>query len=156
MDSIADQPSRSLSRSTRVTFSERSEGVYILPYPSAEENNERWFALGDQTNWARQVLRDAVECSMLLFDGNIPTHVQRTLLVRCIGLEHIISRDVFQRLRVSMEEKRAHVQSVLQEQHRQRLRGVSSSERLALVSMRSSKSSRSRARKVAMAIASIP
>eukprot|EP00956_Cyclotella_meneghiniana_P018435 scaffold30677_cov23-Cyclotella_meneghiniana.AAC.1 len=112
MDSIADPVglivdfpfSRSPSSSTRVTFSERSEGVYI-PYPSAEENKKKWFALGDQTNWARQVLRNAVECSRLLFDGNIPTHVQRALLVRCIGLEHIISRDVFQRRRVSMEEK---------------------------------------------------
>eukprot|EP00956_Cyclotella_meneghiniana_P004990 scaffold6167_cov44-Cyclotella_meneghiniana.AAC.6 len=140
---------------TRVTFSDRSEGVYI-PYPSAEENKMKWFALSDQTNWASQVLRDAVECSMLLFDGNIPTHIQRALLVRCIGLEHIISRDVFQRLRVSMEKKRAHVQSVLDEQRRQRLRGVSSSDCLALVSMRSSKGSRSRARKVAMTIASIP
>ncbi len=144
---IVDFPGSNHCSSKTVSFSPFAEGVYIK-YPSARENRERWYSKEDQVGFKHIMVRDAVECSFKLTsrDNSELTANNHTC---CAGLDHLISRDVSQRYQYIKARRKEHACAVLNEQAEQRRRNTKSSDKLALVSSKSSEWSRVRSHKVA-------
>lgn len=132
--------------SPSVRFAFESEGRYIN-YPTRQENLKRWYSREDEKRFRGEVLRDAIACSMKMVEYlNDPS---KTVTYQdCVGLDHLISRDVYKRYEALRAGRKEHARIVLEEQNWQRLHGVNSPEDLARVSRRSSKSDRARSRKI--------
>jgi hypothetical protein len=143
----------------RVSFADINDGLYIR-YPSATENQRRWYSKEDEARAWGKVLRDADQYSTVLAaareNGHQGTHAMQALLVRCVGLESLISYNVPQQYDAMRLERKSHVRIVLEEQRKQRLLGVVSSDTLARVSMTSSNKARKRARSIAKTNESLP
>ncbi len=73
-------------------------------------------------------------------------------LVRCLGIELFISNGA---TRQAAEDRRAHIDSVLAEQSRQKENGTCDIERLSFTSKKGSRVSKERARKLAMGYAAL-
>jgi hypothetical protein len=132
-----------------VHLASQVEGRYIK-YPSAIENQAKWYNKQDYVNFKRDMLRDVMKCSAAMATVQ-DRQVAQEHLVRCVGIDHLISRDIPQRYQAIKEGRKEHIRLVLQEQDRQRREGVNKPEQLSKVSFRSSIYSRERSHRVAMA-----
>ena len=133
-----------------VRFASEIQGRYI-PYPSSDENKAKWYDEQDYMRFESMVFRDAVTVSTkVLAAASVDQGSAQKLILRCIGFDHLISRDVPTRIRVVRESRKTHVQAVLMAQKMQRLYGIGGPEDLASISSESSLRSRERAYKVAI------
>ena len=135
-----------------VHFASEIEGRYMR-YPSLKEIESKWYSHEDYANFKQQMTRDIVLFSRAMA-ADIDNHtdkqvIQERLLIGCVGLDHLISRNVTQRYSELRASRKEHVRIVLDEQKLQRRRGVSCLEDLASVSMGSSLNSRERSHRVA-------
>jgi hypothetical protein len=153
---IVDFPTASASGSAAklVRFDSHVKGRFI-EYPSSRERIKMWYTDEDYLLFKRQMTRDAAICSLLLADMGLPTKGKKdnrtveTLLIRSVGLNHVISRDVSQRAQDLRLARKNHAIVVLEEQKRQVLSGMHSVETLAVASAESSNVSRKKAYKFA-------
>lgn len=159
---IVDFPSstepRAKSTMKSVRFQPRIDGRFIS-YPSRHENHAKWYSDEDYKHFQSVKLRDIMKYSIKLatINDGAPQDkaTSQKLIVRCIGLEDFISRDVPKRFRDVKEARREHVRLVLDEQKWQRLENVDNPVDLARVSMASSHQSRRRSYKIAALAASV-
>lgn len=136
-----------------VTFAPNCQGRYIK-YSSARENALKWYTAEDQRRFRRQMMEDAVESSLRMADCF--SHAPEELSFQdYVGLDHLISRDVSKRYEGIQLARKKHAKVVLAEHAAQRKRGRVSIEDLALVSSKSSRWSRERARKVGILVSMI-
>lgn len=157
---IVDFPTATTSGSTKsVRFDPHIEGRFI-EYPSSREKIKMWYSDEDYLLFKRKMARDAAICSSLLADlaenGNNDNRTVEMLLIHCIGVNHIISRDVSQRVQDIRAIRQNHALVVLEEQNRQVLSSVHSVETLAAASAESSKACRNKAYKFAKLLGTIP
>jgi hypothetical protein len=139
------------SSSKKVRFASHCEGRYI-DYPSEKEISKGWYSAADFAKFKQRIARDAVKCSMVVlsirqgrYNDLDPTDF---FLTHCVGLDHLISRDVAKRYEAVKEARKEHSRTVLEEQERLRFLNVDSIENLARVSEASSNISRKRARRI--------
>ena len=142
-----------------VRFYPKCDGLFIR-YPSAEEKKERWYSKEEETQMKSDRMRDAVACSHLLYGGSVGRECRdminkKDFLICCTGLDRLMSDDIPQRLDSIVQERKDHVDTVLDEQERQSQRNAQSIVDLARVSKMSSKVSRKRACQVARLTARI-
>lgn len=136
--------------SKSVHFSSHVDGRYIN-YPTDEEVIKQWYSDDDYSGFKEKMIQDTLKWSSKLFHGNRKTGD----LVRYVGLENFISRDVSERYKAVKKGRNDHARSVLEEQKRLRRCNDNSPESIALVAMSSSHSNRKRARNVATLVQSI-
>ena len=157
---IVDFPSSRHSTATAVKtvrFSKLSQGKRI-PYPSKSDNEKKSYNSEDYAHFQQVMLRVVARCSArLLAAKGTPQdrHTSEKHIIRCVGLDHLISRDVRERYQSIKDARKAHVQLVLAEQRWQRRSGVYSVGCIARVSMADSEAARTRAHKVAWLSASV-
>ena len=137
-----------------VRFASEIQGRYIR-YPSSAENKAKWYDKQDYKRFESMVFRDAVRASAKVAAGAVDQDTAEKLILRCVGMDHLISRNVPARIRAVRESRRTHVQTVLMAQKMQRLYGIGGPEALASISSESSLRSRERAYKVAVLSASV-
>jgi hypothetical protein len=140
------------STSKSVSFATSVHGVYIKY--SSSLKHAKWYSEEEQTGFQRVMLRDVLICSRKLAscersDLTVEDHI------RCVGLDHLISRDVMQRYADVRDGRRQHVRAVLEAQDRQRRRSVNSPEDLAHISSESSRAARMRSYRIARFVGSI-
>jgi hypothetical protein len=135
------------NRKKSVSFSKYSTAIEI-DYPTIEEIAAKWYAHDEEIYFRSLVPRDATVCSMM-WVRNVTDEVPYELLIRCIGVDHLLSDDVSQRYLKFKSARKTHVDTVLKEQEQQRERYECSTEELAYVSEESSKWARERAHKAA-------
>lgn len=157
---IVDFPSAMTDRSTAksVRFATKTHGRYIH-YPSKCENHAKWNTSEGYKHFQTVMVRDAIRCSAKLAEiRNTPQDLAsfQKNIIRCVGLDHLISRNVEQRYHQVKEARRNHVHLVLQVQEWQRRRGDEDPVNLARVSIESSRLFRERSYKVAVLAASVP
>lgn len=149
-DLIVGFPSSIAER--RVSFADITDGLYIR-YPSATENQRRWYSKEDEARARSKVLRDAIQYSTVMAaareNGHQDTLLMKAFLMRCVGLESLISYNVPQQYDSMRLARKRHVRIVLEEQRKQQLLGAVSSDTLARVSMTSSNQARNMARRIA-------
>jgi hypothetical protein len=158
---IVDFPTATTSGSAvkSVRFDPHIEGRFI-EYPSSREKIKMWYSDEDYLLFKRKMGRDAAICSSLFADlaenGNKDNRTVEMLLIHCIGVNHLISRDVSQRVQDIRAIRKNHALVVLKEQYRQVLSSVPSVETLAAASAESSKACRNKAYKFAKLLGTIP
>ena len=134
-----------------VRFSLTSE-MALVAYPTTKEIQERWYNSQDRAHSRQVVAKDAKQCSRMLFSelelGNNLTEDQR---IKCVGLEHLLSRDLAENTKQLNEKRKRHVYKVLIEQDRQRKLKINNAEELEYVSRKSSYQSRKRSHLLAVA-----
>jgi hypothetical protein len=159
---LVDFPSSpKVKRSVR--FVDQVDGIYI-EYPTPDENMKRWYTEEDRKRFRRQMGRDAAACSFIVFGGKLTGECQgkmemlrsQDIITCCVGLEHLISKNVVQRSAVIKTLRKDHASRVVKEQARLiRCRNESIQDRLAFISTTSSSKSQKKAYNVAKFIASI-
>ena len=143
---------RTSSKSVR--FATHYEGVYV-DYPS-EEVSKRWYSEKEMKHFKHRIGQDSMLCSKVIMDirdGAVTVEdevASKKFLVNCVGLEHLISRDVPKRYNSIKKGRKEHSRLVLGEQKRQKNTCDVSSVMLAHVSKRSSEPSYMRAHNIAM------
>lgn len=130
-----------------------------LNTPPVSNSEKRWYSEQDFTHFRKVMIRDAIECSFVIQNVLASEHDKRSvvedfIINNCIGLEHLISRDVLGRCKDSRDERKRHARVVIKEHTRLLRSGSYSVERLASVSEASSKTARRRSRKFATLAAS--
>eukprot|EP00804_Cyclotella_cryptica_P000760 CCRYP_001038-RA/>CCRYP_001038-RA protein AED:0.25 eAED:0.25 QI:0/-1/0/1/-1/1/1/0/190 len=139
--------SNKAQRKKYVSFSKLSTAIDI-DNPTTEENAAKWYSRDEETHFRNQVPRDATVCSMMWM-RDVKNEVPYEVLIRCLGVDHLLSKDVPQRYREFKSARKMHVHTVLNEQDQQRERNECSMDELAYVSEESSKRARARAHKAA-------
>jgi hypothetical protein len=150
-------PSSRTTKIKSVSFSMYSE-LRFVPYPSRQEIRKRWYNKEDQKGFQDQTIYEAMQFSAMLSRNPImkgQDEKNRRIARSCIGLEHLIAKDVIQHMKASMTAKKRHIMTVLEEQDRQRKCNARSNVNLARVSHTSSKSARERSHAVAMMVKSV-
>lgn len=143
-------------RSKSVRFSPHSQGRYIK-YPSRKENQAKWNSDEDYAHFQQVMLQDVFKCSDMLaaVKESQDTSRYEEQITSCVGLDHLIARDVKERYRAVKKARRAHAQTVLRAQEWQRRHNIQSAADLARVSQASSHPFRERSFKVAVLSASV-
>lgn len=162
---IVDFPSSSTERTIKrakmvksVRFSAQVEGRYIR-YPSEEENRAKSYNSEDYARFHQVLARDVVKCSRRLAAVGTSAPQDRLSseknIIRCVGIDHLVSRDVQQRYADVRNARKQHMRLVLEEQKRQRNAGRVNSADLARVSMANSQEFKLRSYRVAVLSASV-
>ena len=160
---IVDFPStrRTVSSYTAaksVRFSSQCEGWYIA-YPSKEDNEKKSYNSEDYVYFKRVMERDVLKCSARLAVVDTTAPLDRSSyekhIIRCVGLDHLVARDIGKRARAVRDARAAHARVVLDEQEWQRSNGADSPGDLAQVSMMNSQGAKMRSRKIAVLSASV-
>lgn len=153
---IVDFPFGRSTTTKSVHFSPKPEVLYI-PFPSEEEVTELWYTKEDQHGFKIRVIRDAKKCSRMLDAHSKQSNkiCNTDLLCHCVGLYHLISRDIRQSYETLQTERKEHTKSIMDELHRQSSCGRSSSWELARVSCASSRPAGKRSHKIAILVRSI-
>ena len=153
---IVDFPSsgRSSSASSKsVRFSPKVQ-VRYTKYPSKAENEAKSYSSDDYDRFQAVLVRDAMRCSRRLASANRSGLQDRKTseehIIRCVGLDHLVSRNVRKRYYVIREARKAHVRLVLRVHKWQLENNAVNPEDLALVSMENSDSFKMRSYKVAL------
>lgn len=140
-----------------VRFSETSL-MKLMRYPTKEENARKWHTRADEEGFKRRRWLDVAKCSAMLMeeprDGEDES-IKRDKLVKCIGLEHLLGRDIFEKSREVVTAREHHRNVVLNVQQLQWRHNVYSPEDLARLSMASSQEARKRARRNALIVGSL-
>ena len=125
------------------------KGVYVN-YPSREVD-KRWYSKEEMEHFGDMVGLDSVQCSkaIIVEDKNKNEMESKKFLVNCVGLEHLISRDVPRRYKANKRGRKHHSKLVLAEQKRQKENHDESVSMLAYVSSKSSRPFRMRAYTIA-------
>ena len=137
-----------------VRFASKIQGRFIR-YPSSVENKAKWYDEEDYRRFKYTLVRDAVKVSANVAAARVDQGFAEELILRCVGLDHLISRDVPARIRAVWNTRMTHVKLVLMAQKLQRLNGIGGPEDLARVASDSSRGSRERAHEIAVLFASV-
>lgn len=163
---IVDFPSTSNKRdlsemrsaTKTVRFAQKSQGRYIN-YPTRRENEAKWYSKADYDCFQHVMFRDVVKSSIMLaaFNTTAPRDEKTSEkhIIRCVGLDHLISRDVKERYHAIKEARKKHARVVLREQKWQMRNNIESPMNLARVSSEDSRAARERSYKVAVLSASV-
>lgn len=140
---------RMQSNSTKILrFSAVNEIKYVV-YPT-DEKHEKWYDQEDVGKFHFIFARDINRCSRMLITksdrGLKLSEEERNL---CIGIVHLLSRDVSKNIKLLNAMKESHLYAVLIEQARQRHFHINSVEELGQVSRKSSHCSRQRSHMIA-------
>jgi hypothetical protein len=110
----------------------------------------------DFHRFQEELARDAVVCSEILY-GQANDDLKNSLqfVIHCIGVDHLISRDVLGKYKDVKAERRRHVKALIDEQVWQRSCNIDSPKSLARVAKASSHHCRVRAQDMAKIFASI-
>lgn len=156
VDFPSSSPPRNDSYHTHTTksvhFANFCEGKYI-PYPSPREKSERWYTKKQMRRFKKEVCRDALSCSRSILElrkaqqDKPDTKTVKDFLTLCVGIEHLLSRDLQQQYESIKDTRKKHFRTVLEEQVSQIESGTCSVERLASVSKESSLSARKKSLK---------
>jgi hypothetical protein len=131
--------------------------VQIINYPEDLNNDEMWWSNEDKAHSLQVMLQDAIECSRALA-GVVNLQDRSAVenhIIRCVGLENLLSHNAFQRCQAIMNGRADHVHAVLGAQGIARNNGRGQDDDVARVSRASSKPLRERARNIASVAASI-
>lgn len=137
-----------------VRFSSTFE-VHRSTHPSDMEDDELWYSAEDKARFDRSMVHDVMHLSNILAEA-VANQDRRTLgdlMICCVGLERLLSRNPPQRYRSIRSTRARHVQEVLDAYHR--LKDISEviEEDLSHTSQVSSRPSRDQARRIAVAAA---
>ena len=147
---IVDFPPRRPSKK-EVGFSSTSQMV-LISYPTPKDIEESWYTSEDRKHFKCIVARDVHRYSRILFSkSELGLRLSEDERAHCIGLEHLLSRDINQNIAQINQRRKKHVVRVLEEQARQQTMGLNSADKLKCVSMKSSHKSRLRAHVLASA-----
>lgn len=149
-------PSHAMVKTVR--FAPAVDGQYIR-YPTQQENRSKWYNRDDKAHFDRAMIRDALKVSRKVQVANStnPRDVAKfeKLAIECVGLDRLISHDVYRSYQGLRHVRKEHARIVLEVQEEYGHIGDASAYRIACVAKESSSWSRDRARKVAMLAASI-
>ena len=113
----------------------------------------------DYVHFKRVIAQDVIKCSARLaaVDTTAPQDRSRfeRHVIRCVGLDHLVSRDIEKRTQAIRDARSAHARLVLDEQEWQRKNGVHSVGCIARVSMANSQGAKLRSHKIAVLSASV-
>ena len=112
------QPRRLAPARKYVRFALEVDGLCIK-YPSNEENQVKWYDNEDKKDFELVMIRDVIKCSakMASLEKVRTSELFESTSSKCVGLGHLISRDVTQRYRELKAERKEHVRVILEEQH---------------------------------------
>jgi hypothetical protein len=141
-----------------VRFSGQIEGWYIR-YPTEEENCAKSYSSEEYARFHQVLAQDVVKCSLRLVAVGTGASQDRMSseknIIRCVGINHLVSRNVQQRYQDVREVRKEHVRLVLEAQRWQRNTSTVNSAYLARVSMVNSQAFKMRSHKVALLSASV-
>ena len=153
---IVDFPSNNRSSSAtpkRVRFSPIVQRQYIR-CPSDAENEAKSYSSEDYERFRQIMVRDAIKCSRKLANASTRGLQDRKTseehIIRCVGLDHLVSRDVGKRYQAIKDARRSHSDLVLAAYEWQLENNFESPEALARLSIRSSQPFQVRSYKVAL------
>lgn len=139
-----------------VSFAAKSYLQYI-EYSTSKELRAKWYSTEEYERFKQVITRDVLVNSVKLAFYINGRHHELTAQdhIRCIGLNHLLSRDVNKQAEAVRAARKRHVRMVLEAQTRLRLENVDCVEYIARISKASSKKSRERSRKIAAFISMI-
>ena len=153
---IVDFPSNngsSSASSKKVRFSPIIQRQYIRK-PSSAENEAKSYSSEDYERFQQIMVRDAIKCSRKIATaqkvGLQDRETSEKHIIRCVGIDHLVSRNVGKRYQAIKEARRAHSDLVLDAYDWQLENHFDSPEALARVSMKSSQPFQLRSYKVAL------
>jgi hypothetical protein len=90
-----------------VRFATHTEGRYIS-YPTEEDNVAKSYCEEDYMHFKNSMIRDSLRYSHKIYgsrDRNEPldSKSSKQLIIRCVGIDHLISRDVRERYHAIMQ-----------------------------------------------------
>jgi hypothetical protein len=134
-----------------VRFWNRSQ-LHVFRRPTARDNEAKSYNASDYEYFKRLRSHDVVRCSDMIMEKKSKGEAL-TIVEACLfrGLELLLSPDIVTRFRQVVEERKAHIKNILEEQKHQREKGESNPVAIARVSVRSSMRARRRAYTVAAA-----
>jgi hypothetical protein len=122
----------------------------LMPYPTREENKAKWYSKQDEAKFKRRRWHDVAKYSAMLLQGNIEDELtQKEKLIKCIGLENLLSYDTAQKAQEVASARESHSNVVLNVQELQRTLDIYCPVDISRMSMASSRSARQRAYKIA-------
>ena len=155
---IVDFPSNNGSSSggsKSVRFSPIIQTKYIRK-PSSAENKEKSYSSEDYERFQQVVIGDAMKCSRKLAkakanaSGLRDRKTSEEHIIQCIGLDHLVSRNVGKRYQAIKAARKAHANLVLDAYEWQLENNYENPEALARLSIKSSQAHQLRSRKVAL------
>ncbi|KAL3788266.1 hypothetical protein HJC23_011898 [Cyclotella cryptica] len=133
-----------------VRFSDTAE-IRHVSYPTAEEKQERWYYLEDVCKFKMILAHDIHRSSrMLISRSEQGVGISEDERDMCIGIEHLLSRDVKGRILALSTMRKNHLYIVLIEQARQKHFQMNSVDEMERVSTTSSHIARQRSHKIAI------
>ncbi len=127
--------------------------MYSIRYPTNEENHAKWYSRDDEASFKRQKWRDVAKYSSVLSSNvNVRDDESKTKerLLKCVGIDHLLSRDVVKKSQEITLARKVHVRAVLRRQEVLLRHGIEDPEDLAQVAMSSSRFARERSHRVAV------
>ena len=119
---IVDFPVCMMASLKSVRFAHHNEGIYFRR-PTNEDNVAKSFHEEDYDHFKNILVRDVVKCSAKLAADTSALHDKKTSdkhFVRCVGIDHLIPRDVQQCFHDWKQSRKNHVCFVLNLQKWQR------------------------------------
>lgn len=150
-----EQPVRKHMKAVR--FSETSS-MKLMRYPTKEENARKWHTKADEKGFKHRRWQDVAKCSAMLLETpqeNEDESTNKEKLMRCLGLEHLLARDIFQKSKEVVMAREHHRNVVLNVQQFQRRHHIYSPEDLATMAKTSSREARKRAHRNALNMGSL-
>jgi hypothetical protein len=142
-----------------VRFATHTEGRYIS-YPTKEDNVAKSYCEEDYMHFKNSVIRDSLRYSHKIYgsrDRNEPldSKSSKQLIIRCVGIDHLISRDVQERYHAIRAARKSHARLVLDLQTWQMINNAECPMDLAQVAMSDSQAARNHSVRVAKKMALI-
>ena len=146
------QPNSAATRTVR--FSTVNSIKYI-DRPTSEEVLDMWYSEDELGRFLRNLIRNVHQCTRLMISNmEQGTYLSGEERCKFIGLEHLLSRDLKEKMQSLVQIKRRHLFLVMIEQARQKYFQDPSADKLKDVSMMSSKPARKQA--VQRGLVSVP
>jgi hypothetical protein len=153
LEPITEQQAAVVSKSKSVRFSPNST-MYQFRYPTKEENKSKWYSWQEEATFKRQRWRDVAHYSLSMTQREAATSPNE-LLLKCVGIDHLISRDVIAKAEEIECARKEHVRTVLERQEMLWRHGVEDIDDLAQVSMSSSRFARKKSHSIAVMISGL-
>ena len=140
-----DSPTQRKNSSKNVRFSKFSTMKQMHYHFTPKEKAEIWYSKQEEEAFKSQRWQDAAKYSAVLMHGCD----DKDTFINCLGLDNLLSQDVYQKSLEVSRAQYAHTARVLSVQELQRRHRINVPEDLARISMHSSRVSNERAQKVA-------
>ena len=140
-----------------VRFSETSMMKYMR-YPTKEENKAKWYDKETEDGFKRRRWQDVARYSAVLMqdpEDDEDEDAKKNKLINCVGLDHLLARDIVQKAQEVVMARQKHRNVVLNVQELQRRHDIYIPEDLARMASASSRSARERACRIAFIMGSL-